>query len=84
MSKYVLGAIAAAATCVTVSAQAADMYGQRPYAQPYTVNQPIANTNVFNPGIFFFTTMGLCSCLNASSFDNNENMFQSAMDPVNF
>lgn len=44
MSKYVLGAIAAAATCVTVSAQAADMYGQRPYAQPYTVNQPIANS----------------------------------------
>lgn len=44
MSKYILGAIVAAATCVTASAQAADMYGQRPYAQPYTVNQPIANS----------------------------------------
>ncbi len=44
MSRLVFGAIVAAATCVTASAQAADMYGQRPYAQPYTVNQPLANS----------------------------------------
>ncbi|HEX7882466.1 MAG TPA: porin family protein, partial [Afipia sp.] len=46
MKKIVLGAIVAAATCATVSAQAADMYGRRPYAQqqPYTVNQPLANS----------------------------------------
>ncbi len=44
MSRIVFGAIVAAATCVTASAQAADMYGQRPYSQPYTVNQPIANS----------------------------------------
>ncbi len=44
MSRAVFGAIAAAATCVTASAQAADMYGQRPYSQPYTVTQPLANS----------------------------------------
>jgi outer membrane immunogenic protein len=44
MSRLVFGAIVAAATCVTASAQAADMYGRRPYAQPYTVNQPLANS----------------------------------------
>ncbi|CAN5466773.1 porin family protein [soil metagenome] len=46
MKKTVLGAIVAAATYATVSAQAADMYGRRPYAQqqPYTVSQPLANS----------------------------------------
>ena len=44
MKKKIFGAIVAAATCMTASAQAADMYGQRPYAQPYTVNQPLANS----------------------------------------
>lgn len=44
MSRIVFGVIAAAATCATMSAQAADMYGQRPYAQPYTVTQPLANS----------------------------------------
>lgn len=44
MKKIIVGAVAAAATCATVSAQAADIYGRRPYAQPYTVNQPLANS----------------------------------------
>lgn len=44
MSKKIFGAIIAAATCVTASAQAADIYGRRPYAQPYTVAQPLANS----------------------------------------
>lgn len=44
MRKIVLGAIAAATTFVSASAQAADMYDRRPYAQPYTVNQPLANS----------------------------------------
>ena len=44
MSKKIFGAIIAAATCVSASAQAADMYGRRPYAQPYTVAQPLANS----------------------------------------
>lgn len=44
MSKTVFGVIVAAATCITASAQAADIYGRRPYAQPYTVNQPLANS----------------------------------------
>lgn len=50
MSKAVLGVIAAAVTCATMSAQAqaADIYGRRPYAQPYaqpyTVTQPLANS----------------------------------------
>jgi len=44
MSKIIFGAIVAAATCVTATAQAADMYGRRPYSQPYTVNQPLANS----------------------------------------
>ncbi|MCF2522218.1 outer membrane protein [Bradyrhizobium sp. G127] len=44
MSKIIIGAIAAAATCVTATAQAADMYGRRPYSQPYTVHQPLANS----------------------------------------
>ncbi|MGL4264491.1 MAG: outer membrane protein [Afipia sp.] len=44
MSKTIFGAIVVAATCVSASAQAADMYGRRPYAQPYTVAQPLANS----------------------------------------
>ena len=44
MNKQIFGAIIAAATCVSASAQAADIYGRRPYAQPYTVNQPLANS----------------------------------------
>ncbi|HAP46779.1 MAG TPA: porin family protein [Afipia sp.] len=44
MSKKIFGAIIAAATCVTASAQAADIYGRRPYARPYTVAQPLANS----------------------------------------
>ncbi|MBR2118043.1 MAG: outer membrane protein [Pseudomonadota bacterium] len=44
MNKKIFGAIIAAATCVSASAQAADIYGRRPYAQPYTVNQPLANS----------------------------------------
>lgn len=44
MSKTIFGAIIAAATCVSASAQAADIYGRRPYAQPYTVAQPLANS----------------------------------------
>ena len=44
MSKIIFGAIIAAATCVSASAQAADIYGRRPYAQPYTVSQPLANS----------------------------------------
>lgn len=44
MRKIIVGAIVAAATCVTASAQAADMYDRRPYAQPYTVNQPLTNS----------------------------------------
>ena len=44
MSKKIFGAIIPAATCVTASAQAADIYGRRPYAQPYTVAQPLANS----------------------------------------
>ncbi|WP_425987906.1 outer membrane protein [Afipia sp. DC4300-2b1] len=44
MSKKIFGAIIAAATCVTASAQAADIYSRRPYAQPYTVAQPLANS----------------------------------------
>lgn len=43
MKKTIFAAVVAA-TCVTASAQAADIYGRRPYAQPYTVNQPIANS----------------------------------------
>ena len=44
MSKKIFGAIIAAATCVTASAQAADIYGRRPYAQLNTVAQPLANS----------------------------------------
>jgi outer membrane immunogenic protein len=44
MNRIVFGVIAVAATCVTATAQAADMYGRRPYAQPYTVTQPLANS----------------------------------------
>ena len=44
MSRIIFGAIAAAATCAAASAQAADIYGQRPYSQPYTVNQPLSNS----------------------------------------
>jgi outer membrane immunogenic protein len=44
MKKTIFGAIVAA-TCMTASAHAADIYGRRPYAQqPYTVNQPLANS----------------------------------------
>lgn len=44
MNKKIFGAIIAAAICVSASAQAADIYGRRPYAQPYTVSQPLANS----------------------------------------
>ena len=44
MRKIVLGAMIAATTWATASAQAADMYGRRPYSQPYTVNQPLTNS----------------------------------------
>lgn len=43
MNKTMIGAVVAAATWLTASAQAADMY-RRPYAQPYTVAQPLANS----------------------------------------
>lgn len=44
MNKTAFGGMIFAAMCATASAQAADMYS-RPYAQqPYTVNQPIANS----------------------------------------
>lgn len=43
MKTIVFGAIVAA-TCMTASAHAADIYGRRPYAQPYTVAQPLANS----------------------------------------
>lgn len=44
MSRVIFGAIAAAAACAAVPAQAADIYGQRPYSQPYTVSQPLSNS----------------------------------------
>lgn len=45
MKKSVLGGMVVAAMCMTASAQAADIYAQRrPYAQPYTVTQPLANS----------------------------------------
>jgi len=46
MSKTILGGVIATALCVSATAQAADMYGRRPqpYAQPYTVSQPLANS----------------------------------------
>ncbi|MES2751761.1 MAG: outer membrane protein [Pseudomonadota bacterium] len=46
MKKTFFGALILAALCATVSAQAADIYGRQraPYAQPYTVSQPLANS----------------------------------------
>jgi outer membrane immunogenic protein len=44
MSKTIFSGMIVAALCVTASAQAADMYARRPYAQPYTVSQPLANS----------------------------------------
>ncbi|HEX7790948.1 MAG TPA: outer membrane protein [Afipia sp.] len=44
MKKLAIGGMTFAAMCATVPAQAADMYARRPYAQPYTVSQPLANS----------------------------------------
>jgi outer membrane immunogenic protein len=44
MSKSAFGGAIVAAICMSASAQAADIYGNRPYAQPYTVSQPLSNS----------------------------------------
>ncbi|WP_424628047.1 outer membrane protein [Bradyrhizobium sp. SYSU BS000235] len=45
MSKTAFSGAILAAICMSASAQAADIYGSRPYAQqPYTVSQPLSNS----------------------------------------